>query len=150
MIKMDKNFNDVETLMEYVYDQVEQVLFGQIYEFVMNKLFESIEENVFGAYPSPILYQRRSLNEESQGLLNDWLTLEGGSKENPIMIIENTATKVWENSGYSLAELIEYGSPKSQGQPWLEPRPFIKPVMEELKASGDLERILQQSLDFLI
>ena len=149
MIKMDKNFNDVETLMEYVYDQVEQVLFGQIYEFVMNKLFESIEQNVFAVY-EPILYERRSLNEESQGLLNDWLTLEGGSKENPIMSIENTATKVWENSGYSLAELIEYGSPKSQGQPWLEPRPFIKPVMEELKASGDLERILQQSLDFLI
>ena len=146
---MDKNFNDVETLMEYVYDQVEQVLFGQIYEFVMNKLFESIEKNVFAVY-EPILYQRRSLNEESQGLLNDWLTLEGGSKENPIMIIENTATKVWEESGRSLAELIEYGSPKSQGQPWLEPRPFIEPVMEELKASGDLERILQQSLDFLI
>ena len=149
MIKMDKNFNDVETLMEYVYDQVEQVLFGQIYEFVMNKLFESIEKNVFAVY-EPILYERRSLNEESQGLLNDWLTLEGGSKENPIMIIENTATKVWEESGRSLAELIEYGSPKSQGQPWLEPRPFIEPVMEELKASGDLERILQQSLDFLI
>ena len=149
MIKMDKNFNDVETLMEYVYDQVEQVLFGQIYEFVMNKLFESIEKNVFAVY-EPILYQRRSLNEESQGLLNDWLTLEGGSKENPIMIIENTATKVWEESGRSLAELTEYGSPKSQGQPWLEPRPFIEPVMEELKASGDLERILQQSLDFLI
>ena len=149
MIKMDKNFNDVETLMEYVYDQVEQVLFGQIYEFVMNKLFESIEQNVFAVY-EPIVYERRSLNEESQGLLNDWLTLEGGSKENPIMIIENTATKVWEESGRSLAELIEYGSPKSQGQPWLEPRPFIEPVIEELKASGDLERILQQSLDFLI
>ena len=147
---MDKNFDDIQTLMEYVYDKVRDVIFHEIYEFVMNKLFESIEENVFGAYPSPILYQRRSLNEESQGLLNDWLTLEGGSKENPIMIIENTATKVWENSGYSLAELIEYGSPKSQGQPWLEPRPFIKPVMEELKASGDLEKILQQSLDFLI
>ena len=146
---MDKNFNDVETLMEYVYDQVEQVLFGQIYEFVMNKLFESIEKNVFAVY-EPILYERRSLNEESQGLLNDWLTLEGGSKENPIMIIENTATKVWEDSGMSLAELIEYGSPQSQGQPWLEPRPFIEPVIEELKASGDLERILQQSLDFLI
>ena len=146
---MDKNFNDVETLMEYVYDQVEQVLFGQIYEFVMNKLFESIEQNVFAVY-EPILYERRSLNEESQGLLNDWLTLEGGSKENPIMIIENTATKVWENSGYSLAELIEYGSPNSEGQIYLEPRPFIEPVMEELKASGDLERILQQSLDFLI
>ena len=146
----DKNFDDVQTLMDYVYDKVRDVIFHEIYEFVMNKLFESIEENVFGAYPSPILYQRRSLNEESQGLLNDWLTLEGGSKENPIMIIENTATKVWENSGYSLAELIEYGSPKSQGQPWLEPRPFIEPVMEELKASGDLERILQQSLDFLI
>ena len=147
---MDKNFDDIQTLMEYVYDKVRDVIFHEIYEFVMNKLFESIEENVFGAYPSPILYQRRSLNEESQGLLNDWLTLEGGSKENPIMIIENTATKVWENSGCSLAELIEYGSPKSQGQPWLEPRPFIEPVMEELKASGDLERILQQSLDFLI
>ena len=145
----DKNFDTVEELMDYAYEQVEQVIFGQIYEFVMNKLFESIEKNVFAVY-EPILYERRSLNEESQGLLNDWLTLEGGSKENPIMIIENTATKVWEESGRSLAELIEYGSPKSQGQPWLEPRPFIEPVMEELKASGDLERILQQSLDFLI
>ena len=145
----DKNFDDVQTLMDYVYDKVRDVIFHEIYEFVMNKLFESIEKNVFTVY-EPILYERRSLNEESQGLLNDWLTLEGGSKENPIMIIENTATKVWENSGYSLAELIEYGSPQSQGQIWLEPRPFIEPVMEELKASGDLERILQQSLDFLI
>ena len=145
----DKNFDSIEELMNYVYDRVRDVIFHEIYEFVMNKLFESIEKNVFAVY-EPILYERRSLNEESQGLLNDWLTLEGGSKENPIMIIENTATKVWENSGYSLAELIEYGSPKSQGQIYLEPRPFIEPVMEELKASGDLERILQQSLDFLI
>ena len=145
----DKNFDDVQTLMDYVYDKVRDVIFHEIYEFVMNKLFESIEQNVFAVY-EPVLYERRSLNEESQGLLNDWLTLEGGSKENPIMIIENTATKVWEESGRSLAELIEYGSPKSQGQIYLEPRPFIEPVMEELKASGDLERILQQSLDFLI
>lgn len=145
----DKNFDTIDQLMEYVYDQVEQVIFGQIYEFVMNKLFESIEKNVFSVY-EPVLYERRSLTEENEGLLNSWIVLQEGTKENPIMIIENTATKVWENSGYSLAELIEYGSPKSQGQPWLEPRPFIKPVMEELKASGDLERILQQSLDFLI
>ena len=145
----DKNFDDVQTLMDYVYDKVRDVIFHEIYEFVMNKLFESIEKNVFAVY-EPILYERRSLNEESQGLLNDWLTLEGGSKENPIMIIENTATKVWEESGRSLAELIEYGSPKSQGQIYLEPRPFMNLVVEELKASGDLERILQQSLDFLI
>ena len=144
----DKDFDTIEQLMNYAYDQVEQVIFGQIYEFVMNKLFESIEKNVF--FYEPILYQRRSLTEENEGLLNSWIVLQEGTKENPIMIIENTATKVWENSGYSLAELIEYGSPQSQGQPWLEPRPFIKPVMEELKASGDLERILQQSLDFLI
>ena len=145
----DKNFDTIDQLMNYVYDQVEQVIFGQIYEFVMNKLFESIEKNVFSVY-EPVLYERRSLTEENEGLLNSWIVLQKGTKENPIMIIENTATKVWENSGYSLAELIEYGSPKSQGQPWLEPRPFIKPVMEELKASGDLEKILQQSLDFLI
>lgn len=146
---MDKNFDSIEELMNYVYDRVRDVIFHEIYEFVMNKLFESIEQNVFAVY-TPILYERRSLNEESQGLLNDWLTLEGGSKENPIMIIENTATKVWEESSSSLAELIEYGSPQSQGQPWLEPRKFIEPVMEELRASGDLEKILQQSLDFLI
>ena len=145
----NKDFDTIEELMSYVYDQVEQVIFGQIYEFVMNKLFESIEKNVFSVY-EPILYERRSLTEENEGLLNSWIVLQEGSKENPIMIIENTATKVWEESGSSLAELIEYGSPKSQGQPWLEPRPFIKPVMEELKASGDLEKILQQSLDFLI
>lgn len=146
---MDKNFDSIEELMNYVYDRVRDVIFHEIYEFVMNKLFESIEQNVFAVY-TPIVYERRSLNEESQGLLNDWLTLEGGSKENPIMIIENTATKVWEESSSSLAELIEYGSPQSQGQPWLEPRKFIEPVMEELRASGDLEKILQQSLDFLI
>ena len=145
----DKNFDDVEELMNYVYDRVRDVIFHEIYEFVMNKLFESIEQNVFAVY-TPVLYERRSLNEESQGLLNDWLTLEGGSKENPIMIIENTATKVWENSNSSLAELIEYGSPNSEGQIYLEPRPFMNLVIEELKASGDLERILQQSLDFLI
>ena len=145
----NKDFDTIDQLMEYVYNQVEQVIFGQIYEFVMNKLFESIEKNVFSVY-EPVLYRRRSLTEENEGLLNSWIVLQEGSKENPIMIIENTATKVWEESGRSLAELIEYGSPKRQGQPCLEPRPFIKPVMEELKASGDLERILQQSLDFLI
>ena len=145
----NKDFDTIDQLMSYGYDQVEQVIFGQIYEFVMNKLFESIEKNVFSVY-EPVLYERRSLTEENEGLLNSWIVLQEGTKENPIMIIENTATKVWEDSGMSLAELIEYGSPQSQGQIWLEPRPFIKPVMEELKASGDLERILQQSLDFLI
>ena len=145
----DKDFDTIDELMSYVYNQVEQVIFGQIYEFVMNKLFESIEENVFSVY-EPILYKRRSLTEENEGLLNSWIVLQEGTKKNPIMIIENTATKVWEDSGMSLAELIEYGSPQSQGQIYLEPRPFIEPVMEELKASGDLERILQQSLDFLI
>ena len=145
----DKNFDTIDQLMNYVYDQVEQVIFGQIYEFVMNKLFESIEQNVFSVY-EPILYERRSLTEENEGLLNSWIVLQEGTKENPIMIIENTATKVWEESGKTLAELIEYGSPQSQGQIWLEPRKFIEPVMEELKASGDLEKILQQSLDFLI
>ena len=145
----NKDFDSVEELMNYVYDKVRDVIFHEIYEFVMNKLFESIEQNVFSVY-EPILYERRSLTEENEGLLNSWIVLQEGTKENPIMIIENTATKVWEESGNSLAELIEYGSPKSQGQPWLEPRKFIEPVMEELKASGDLERILQQSLDFLI
>ena len=145
----DKNFDTIDQLMSYVYDQVEQVIFGQIYEFVMNKLFESIEKNVFSVY-EPVLYERRSLTEENEGLLNSWIVLQEGTKENPIMIIENTATKVWENSSSSLAELIEYGSPNSQGQIYLEPRPFMNLVVEELKASGDLERILQQSLDFLI
>lgn len=145
----NKDFDTIDELMSYVYDQVEQVIFGQIYGFVMNKLFESIEKNVFSVY-EPVLYTRRSLTEENEGLLNSWITLQAGTKENPIMIIENTATKVWEESGKTLAELIEYGSPQSQGQIWLEPRPFIEPVMEELKASGDLEKILQQSLDFLI
>ena len=145
----NKDFDSVDELMSYVYDQVEQVIFGQIYEFVMNKLFESIEKNVFSVY-EPILYERRSLTEENEGLLNSWIVLQEGTKENPIMIIENTATKVWEESGSSLAELIEYGSPNSQGQIYLEPRPFMNLVVEELKASGDLERILQQSLDFLI
>ena len=145
----NKDFDSVDELMSYVYDQVEQVIFGQIYEFVMNKLFESIEKNVFSVY-EPILYERRSLTEENEGLLNSWIVLQEGTKENPIMIIENTATKVWENSSSSLAELIEYGSPNSEGQIYLEPRPFMNLVVEELKASGDLEKILQQSLDFLI
>ena len=147
---MNKNFDTVEQLMNYVYDQVYQVIFHEIYEFVMNKLFKSIEENVFSVY-TPFLYERRSLTEENEGLLNSWITLDNTiRKENPIMVIENTATKVWENSNSSLAELIEYGSPNSEGQIYLEPRPVMNLVMEELKASGDLERILQQSLDFLI
>lgn len=149
-MKLNKDFDTIDQLMDYVYDQVYQVIFHEIYEFVMNKLFKSIEENVFSVY-TPFLYERRSLTEENEGLLNSWITLDyTNSKENPIMVIENTATKVWENSSSSLAELIEYGSPNSEGQIYLEPRPFMNLVMEELKASGDLEKILQQSLDFLI
>ena len=149
-MKLNKDFDTIDQLMDYVYDQVYQVIFHEIYEFVMNKLFKSIEENVFSVY-TPFLYERRSLTEENEGLLNSWITLDyTNNKENPIMVIENTATKVWENSSSSLAELIEYGSPNSQGQIYLEPRPFMNLVVEELKASGDLEKILQQSLDFLI
>ena len=149
-MKLNKDFDTIDQLMDYVYDQVYQVIFHEIYEFVMNKLFKSIEENVFSVY-TPSLYERRSLTEENEGLLNSWITLDyTNNKENPIMVIENTATKVWENSSSSLAELIEYGSPNSEGQIYLEPRPFMNLVVEELKASGDLERILQQSLDFLI
>ena len=149
-MKLNKDFDTIDQLMDYVYDQVYQVIFHEIYEFVMNKLFKSIEENVFSVY-TPFLYERRSLTEENEGLLNSWITLDyTNNKENPIMVIENTATKVWENSSSSLAELIEYGSPNSEGQIYLEPRPFMNLVVEELRASGDLERILQQSLDFLI
>lgn len=149
-MKLNKDFDTIDQLMDYVYDQVYQVIFHEIYEFVMNKLFKSIEENVFSVY-TPFLYERRSLTEENEGLLNSWITLDyTNNKENPIMVIENTATKVWENSSSSLAELIEYGSPNSEGQIYLEPRPFMNLVVEELKASGDLEKILQQSLDFLI
>ena len=146
---MDKNFDSVEELMNYVYNQVEQVMETIIADFIEQKLRESIEVRVFESY-SPVLYERRSLNSDNEGLLNCWnrqIDEEGNIIR---LVIENTATKVWEDSGMSLAELIEYGSPQSQGQIWLEPRPFIEPVMEELKASGDLERILQQSLDFLI
>lgn len=146
---MDKNFDTIDQLMSYVYNQVEQVMETIIADFIEQKLRDSIETRVFEPY-SPVLYERRSLNSDNEGLLNCWnrqIDEEGNIIR---LVIENTATKVWEDSGMSLAELIEYGSPQSQGQIWLEPRPFIEPVMEELKASGDLERILQQSLDFLI
>ena len=145
----DKNFNDVQTLMNYVYDQVGQVMETIIADFIEQKLRESIETRVFEPY-SPVLYERRSLNSDNEGLLNCWNRQIDGEGNIIRLVIENTATKVWEDSSMSLAELIEYGSPQSQGQIWLEPRPFMNLVMEELKASGDLERILQQSLDFLI
>ena len=145
----DKDFDTIDQLMLYVYDQVEQVMETIIADFIEQKLRESVEVRVFEPY-SPVLYERRSLNSDNEGLLNCWNRQINKDGNTIRLIIENTATKVWENSSSSLAELIEYGSPQSQGQIWLEPRPFIKPVMEELKASGDLERILQQSLDFLI
>ena len=146
---MDKNFDTINQLMNYVYNQVEQVMETIIADFIEQKLRESVEVRVFESY-SPVLYERRSLNSDNEGLLNCWnrqIDEEGNIIR---LVIENTATKVWEDSSSSLAELIEYGSPQSQGQIYLEPRPFMNLVVEELKASGDLERILQQSLDFLI
>ena len=145
----DKNFDTIDELMSYVYNQVEQVMETIIADFIEQKLRESIETRVFEPY-SPVLYERRSLNSDNEGLLNCWNRQIDGEGNTIRLIIENSATKVWENSSSSLAELIEYGSPQSQGQIWLEPRKFIEPVIEELKARGDLERILQQSLDFLI
>ena len=145
----DKDFDTIDELMSYVYNQVEQVMETIIADFIEQKLRESIETRVFEPY-SPVLYERRSLNSDNEGLLNCWNRQIDGEGNIIRLVIENTATKVWEDSSMSLAELIEYGSPQSQGQIWLEPRPFMNLVMEELKASGDLERILQQSLDFLI
>ena len=146
---MDKNFDTINQLMNYVYNQVEQVMETIIADFIEQKLRESVEVRVFESY-SPVLYERRSLNSDNEGLLNCWSRQIDEEGNTIRLIIENTATKVWEESGSSLAELIEYGSPQSQGQIYLEPRPFMNLVVEELKASGDLERILQQSLDFLI
>ena len=89
-MKLNKDFDTIDQLMDYVYDQVYQVIFHEIYEFVMNKLFKSIEENVFSVY-TPFLYERRSLTEENEGLLNSWITLDyTNNKENPIMVIEKT------------------------------------------------------------
>ena len=145
----DKDFDTIDQLINYAYDQIEQVMETIIADFIEQKLRESVETRVFCLY-STVLYERRSLNSDNEGLLNCWNRQINKDGNTIRLIIENTATKVWEDSGMSLAELIEYGSPQSQGQIWLEPRPFIEPVMEELRASGDLERILQQSLDFLI
>ena len=110
----DKDFDTIDQLINYAYDQIEQVMETIIADFIEQKLRESVEVRVFEPY-SPVLYERRSLNSDNEGLLNCWnrqIDKEGNTIR---LVIENTATKVWEDSGMSLAELIEYGSPQSQG-----------------------------------
>lgn len=144
----DKNFNSIEQLMEYVYRQIKQTMELVMADFIEQKLRESIETRVFEPY-TPLLYERRSLNSDNEGLLNCWnrqIDEEGNTIR---LIIENTASKVWSNSGYSLAELIEYGE-EPKDKPWLVSRKFIEPVIQELQSSKQIEKILKESLDFLV
>lgn len=145
----DKNFDSVEELMNYVYQKIEEAMSEIIAEHVKEKLRESIEANVFEVY-TPSTYERRSLNSETQGLMNCWNSTVNAQGDTITLIIQNTATKVWSNSNKSLAELIEYGEEGEESQPWLQPRPFVQPVIEELKNSGEIQLLLQSALDFLV
>ena len=141
-----KFFRSVEEMMDYVEKAIAEVLWTEVSDYIIHRLQESVQENVYDVY-LPHRYIRR---EHNHGLIDE-RNFEDNLKISKSIILEihNVTEKAFDDKdNRTLAEIIEYGIPNGE-QPWEIPRPFIQPIIDELMSSDIIEEILKDNLDFL-
>jgi hypothetical protein len=142
----NKVFNSIEEMMHYVEKAIAEVLWTEVNDYIIHRLRESAQENVYDVYPEPRRYVRR----HNEGGLIDERNFESNIKLGDEIILEiyNVAEKNFQDGDMrTLAESIEYGMPNGT-QIFELPRPFIQPIVKELMNSDIIEEILKDNLDF--
>lgn len=131
-----------------VQSQVDSVLSNEVFEAVKEEESAAIDAEVYGVY-TPKKYRNRGLGAGMADPSN--IVMDGGSASNGKLIVKNITepnpTGCEDNwrvtTDKNLPELIEYGHgyksmgydfPRN-GQRYMEPRPFTKKTIENLKVN---------------
>ena len=144
-------FKSLSELKTFVQDVINMELEDSISQVIKDGLSTSAESNVYGVY-SPNIYSRRhSLSDQAN---MDSYLLGNGVLEVAVKASFNEGYGST-NSGEELAGLVEFGDgwngynydypyTKDGDNSFMYPRPFIRPVREEV--GNDLKDIMRQAL----
>ncbi|MDD4412007.1 MAG: hypothetical protein PHO58_05925 [Bacilli bacterium] len=128
---MSKSFNSITALTQYLQTQINSVLEIEEAKMVKEKIKEHVQEDVYNAYPDPIYYKRRNLQNGSLGDTEEMYSelIQSGTLE-----VTNLAkpSRPW---SMDLDKAIEFGY-GDMSQPWNEPRPFIENTREEIQSKN--------------
>ena len=146
---MDKNFDSIEELMEYVKKDMIKTIHRNSDE-IEDVMLINIKQNVYNAY-DPQSYKRRW---ENGGLYSrDNIIVSAKPVVDGVNIFIDNITKGggWDK-GARIAEIIEYGvgDPEDSDTPeYAKPRPFIEPTREDLEEYETIQNILKDNLDYI-
>lgn len=144
-------FESIEDLCSYLNNvEIPKILKDEVAPVIKNIEQDVTQEVVYDVY-NPVVYERRYENGGLKDIRNmeERVTKQGNSN---LLEIENVTT-VSDNSydssqGTYLDEIIEYGLPAYDTE-YNQPRPFTQKTQERIDESGEIEKIIQQSLDRL-
>jgi len=134
--------------------QVNDSLKKEVATHVKEKISNHVQTDVYSAYPNPIEYERRNLQN---GSLGDIKQMESNLINDGVLKITDNADFNHDfasmyDRGYgdvdlskSLAYNIEYGY-GSKNQPWNEPRDFIAETKKDIKNSNSHVEVMKNAL----
>jgi len=133
--------------------QVNDSLQKEVASHVKDKISNHVQSDVYSAYPNPIEYTRRNLQN---GSLGDIKQMESNLINDGVLEVKDNADFNHDfasiHGGYgdidlskSLAYNIEYGY-GSMSQPWNEPRDFINETKKDIKSSNSHVEVLKGAL----
>jgi len=133
--------------------QVNDSLKKEVASHVKEKISNHVQTDVYSAYPNPIEYERRNLQN---GSLGDIKQMESNLINDGVLKITDNADFNHEfassHGGYgdidlskSLSYNIEYGY-GSKNQPWNEPRDFMNETKKDIKSNNSHVEVLKGAL----
>lgn len=144
-------FESIEDLCSYLNNvEIPKMLKDKVAPVIKNIEQDVTQEVVYDVY-NPAVYERRY---ENGGLKDKDNMIERVTSDgNSILLEIKNVTTVSEDSydhsqGTYLDEIIEYGLPAYNTE-YNQPRPFTQKTQERINESGEIEKIIQQSLDRL-
>ena len=146
---MDKNFDSIEELMEYVKKDMVKTIHRNSDE-IEDVMLINIKQNVYNAY-DPVSYKRRWENGGLYSRDNIMVKAKPVADGVSIQIENETKANGWDK-GQLLAEIIEYGvgDPEDSETPdYAKPRPFVEPTREDLEEYETIQKILKSNLDYI-
>ena len=151
---LEISFKNLNELKSYIQAQIDSTLAVEVKTEVAETAARVGRGVVYGAYPNPVMYERRRGSGES--LLDPENFV--GEAVNGVLTVKSTAEPNYAYGGASdytvksLAELVEYGD-GYKGQRYSfpvkeikEPRPFMAKTAEALEGNNVLKEALKKGL----
>jgi len=145
--------SQLQAIESKIRKQINDSLSKEVASHIKNKISSHVTSDVYLAYPNPIEYKRRNLEN---GSLGDIKQMSSTLINDGILEVKDNADFNHDfasnHGGYgdidlskSLAYNIEYGY-GSKSQPWNEPRDFIAETKKDIKNSNSHIEVLRNAL----